>query len=482
MHEAVHAGQQVDKSAVGFDAHDLPGVDFADLDLFGQRFDLAAGFLRGRSVQAGDKDRSVFFDIDLDLVSLLQPTHGLAARPDNLADFFRVHAHCQNARRVRAELLPRFRQDFQHLFHDVQPPQTSLLQRDAQNLEVQPLDLQVHLQGGDTMLGAGDFEIHIPQIIFDALNVGQHRVGPALLILDQAHCNAGHRGVNRNTCVHERQGAAADRAHTGGTVAAYGFADQPQGVREIIGNHRLQGPFGQRAVADLPPFRPPHRVGLAGRVGGKVVMMDIPFVIFRLQGVHPLRVPRRTQRRYRKDVRFASHEQSAAMHLRKVAHLHLNRAHCCQVPTVGAHAVIQDTPTNCLSVQVVQRTLHILGVNFGRADRFGESFQGFRADGGDAALAFIPVRCFADYRVDLVTRKLVDLLYRRLRGGKDGVAGEFLFTQLRLHLLDRLNGGLHPFVGQAQTFHHDIFRQLARAGFHHQDIVGRAGDLQAKCA
>ena len=64
MHEAIHAGQQVDKSPIGFDPHNLTGVNLAYLDLFGQRFDFAASLFSGQSVQAGDKDRSVLFDID----------------------------------------------------------------------------------------------------------------------------------------------------------------------------------------------------------------------------------------------------------------------------------------------------------------------------------------------------------------------------------------------------------------------------------
>ena len=48
MHKSVHAGQQVDKGAVGFDSHNLPGVDFAYFDLFCQGFNFAASlFGRG---------------------------------------------------------------------------------------------------------------------------------------------------------------------------------------------------------------------------------------------------------------------------------------------------------------------------------------------------------------------------------------------------------------------------------------------------
>jgi hypothetical protein len=88
MDKSVDAGQQVDKGAVGFDSHNLPGVDFANFDLFGQGFDFAASLFGGESILARDKDRAIVVDIDLDFVTFLQSTNGFAARADNLAYFF----------------------------------------------------------------------------------------------------------------------------------------------------------------------------------------------------------------------------------------------------------------------------------------------------------------------------------------------------------------------------------------------------------
>ena len=39
-----------------------------------------------------------------------------------------------------------------------------------------PVDLDVHLQGGDALGRAGDLEIHIAEVVFDALDVGQDLV------------------------------------------------------------------------------------------------------------------------------------------------------------------------------------------------------------------------------------------------------------------------------------------------------------------
>ena len=101
------------------------------------------------------------------------------------------------------------------------------------------------------LVGAGDLEVHVAQVVFHALDVGQDAV--ALAFLDQAHGHAGHRGLDRHAGVHQRQGRAADRGHRGGAVGGQHLRDQAQGVGElsIRRDDREQGALGQGAVPDL---------------------------------------------------------------------------------------------------------------------------------------------------------------------------------------------------------------------------------------
>ena len=41
---------------------------------------------------------------------------------------------------------------------------------------VMPAHLDVHLEGGDALLGAGDLEVHVAERVFEALDVGQDGV------------------------------------------------------------------------------------------------------------------------------------------------------------------------------------------------------------------------------------------------------------------------------------------------------------------
>ena len=60
-------------------------------------------------------------------------------------------------------------------------------------------DLEVHLQGRHANLRAGHLEVHVAQMVLVAEDVGEH--GEAVVLLDQAHGDAGHRSWQGNARV-----------------------------------------------------------------------------------------------------------------------------------------------------------------------------------------------------------------------------------------------------------------------------------------
>src|SRR5438876_895509 len=84
-------------------------------------------------------------------------------------------------------------------------------------------DLDVHLQRGNAIARAGDLEVHVAQRVLDALDVGQHR--ELAFARDQAHRDAGDRGLDGHTRVHQGEGRAADRGHRRRAVGAEAIGD-----------------------------------------------------------------------------------------------------------------------------------------------------------------------------------------------------------------------------------------------------------------
>ena len=66
-------------------------------------------------------------------------------------------------------------QRLRHLAEDVQPAVAAPGQRHLHDLLGDRGDLDVHLQRGDALLGAGDLEIHVAEMVLVAEDVGQHR-------------------------------------------------------------------------------------------------------------------------------------------------------------------------------------------------------------------------------------------------------------------------------------------------------------------
>ena len=85
-----------------------------------------------------------------------------------------------DARRVAAHVAAGAGQRLGHLAEDVQAAVLRLRQRIAHDLEGDRGDLDVHLQRGDALLGAGHLEVHVAEVILVAEDVGQHgeAVGP----------------------------------------------------------------------------------------------------------------------------------------------------------------------------------------------------------------------------------------------------------------------------------------------------------------
>ena len=61
-------------------------------------------------------------------------------------------------------------------------------ERVAQDLEGDAADLDVHLQGGDALIGAGHLEVHVSEVVLHTGDVGEDDVVVALLDRAPSRC------------------------------------------------------------------------------------------------------------------------------------------------------------------------------------------------------------------------------------------------------------------------------------------------------
>ena len=217
VHQAVLGAEEVHERAEVHDLDDLALVDRADLGLRRDLLDAPQGRLDRLALGGGDLHRAVVLDVDLGAGLGDDLADHRAARADHLADLVGRDLDGLDARRVLAELGARRAQRLAHLAEDVHAPLARLVERDAHDLLGDAGDLDVHLQGGDALLGAGDLEVHVAQVVLVAQDVGEH--GEVLALLDEAHGDARHRALERHAGVHQRERGAAHGRHRGRAVA-----------------------------------------------------------------------------------------------------------------------------------------------------------------------------------------------------------------------------------------------------------------------
>ena len=204
---------ELDEDAEVGGTGDLARDDVAHLGVAGQAVHPAARQFDHGLVVGRDDDAAVIGHVDAAAGLLLDGADNASAGTDEGADLLDGDLHPDQLGSVPAHLGAGFRDGLGHAVQDVQATGPGLLQGLAQELLGQSVDLDVHLQGVDALLGAGDLEVHVAQEVLDALDVAEDGITVTVGVRYQAHGDAGHGSSHGNAGVHEGHGRAANAAH-----------------------------------------------------------------------------------------------------------------------------------------------------------------------------------------------------------------------------------------------------------------------------
>src|SRR6185503_16970577 len=127
----------------------------------------------------------------------------LALWPDDVADAVGTNLDGDDAGCVLGHRAAVRGERLLHFAENVQPRGAGLGQRLAHDVQVQPVDLDIHLDGRHTVLRARHLEIHVTHRVFRPQDVRQD--GHALPFLHQAHRYAGAGTLDRDTRIHQGQ-------------------------------------------------------------------------------------------------------------------------------------------------------------------------------------------------------------------------------------------------------------------------------------
>src|SRR5262249_25908188 len=129
--------------------------------------------------------------VDLDSGLFDDAADHLSARPNQVADLVDRNLQCVNARSEGGNIFASAADDLLHLVQDEHASTARLFQRLMHDLGGDAHHLDIHLQSGNALAGAGDLEVHIAVMVFGAGNVGEDGVG--IFFLHQAHGDSSDR-------------------------------------------------------------------------------------------------------------------------------------------------------------------------------------------------------------------------------------------------------------------------------------------------
>ena len=474
MDEAVAVAHVVDEGTEIHGLHHLAVVDDADLGIGGNAADPLDGGFRRALVDGRHLDRAVVVDVDLGAGHLADLADHLAAGADHLADLVLVDGDHGDARGILADRLAGGRERRRHLAQDVQAAVARLRQCRLHDLLGDRGDLDVHLQGRDSFLGTGHLEVHVAQVVLVADDVGKN--GETVVLLDQAHGDAGHRALQGNAGVHHRERRTAHRGHGRRAVRFGDLGDHADGVgkRLLFRHQRMDGPPGKLAVADLAPPRRPQHARFADAVGREVVVQHEVFAVIAAQRVDDLLVLAGAERGDHQRLRLATGEKRAAVRPRQDADLADDGAHGTGVAAVDAPAGGQDVASDDLLLQALENAGQKLGIDgfvrrqlgadaildrrhlllAGQLDRLGISLAqvGFGHPGNPR-------------------RQLVE------SGRRPGNRQRLLGTGLG-QIDDGIDHRAHLSVAEHDGAQHHLFGKLGGLGFDHQHAFARTRQHQ----
>ena len=349
-----------------------------------------------------------------------------------------------------------------------------LCQRHLHDLFGDALDLDVHLQSGDTVGGTCHLEVHVAQVILITQNVGQDR--KAVFFLDQAHGNTGHVRLDRHASIHQREATAADRSHGGGAVRFGNFRYHAHGVGEVFlaRQHRDQSPLGQTAMTDFAPLGSADATRLTGGEGRHVVVHQEAVFVLAGQCIDALGITLCAQCRHHQRLGLTTREQCRTVGARQHRVADFDRPHGACIATINARFAGQNLAAHEAGFDVKQHAFDLHGVKrsslrLERAHHVGVS----RATCLGACLLV----------ADLVSRCQFVIGQRADLGDQCFVLGWRLPVPHRLagiahQFMNRVDGNIALLMAEHHGAEHELFAQLLGFRLDHQNSRFGSGDHQ----
>ena len=139
------------------------------------------------------------------------------------------------------------------------------------------MDLNIHLNGSDTISSTCHLEIHVSEEVFKTLNISKQYKILISLTRYQTTGDTGNHLLDGHACCHQGHAGCTGGSHGSGTVGLKGLGYAADGVRELLlaGQNGNKCSLCQCSMTDLSSSGSAGRLGLANGVGREIIVMHI---------------------------------------------------------------------------------------------------------------------------------------------------------------------------------------------------------------
>ena len=137
------------------------------------------------------------------------------------------------------------------------------------------MNLDIHLDSGNTVSRSRYLKVHIAEEILEPLNIGKYQILVIALSGNQTAGNSRNRLSNRNTGSHQGHAGCAGGSHGGGTVGLHGLRNGTDCIGELFyrRKHRNQSLLSKSAVSDFSSSRPSGSLCFTYGISREVILV-----------------------------------------------------------------------------------------------------------------------------------------------------------------------------------------------------------------
>ena len=331
------------------------------------------------------------------------------------------------------------------------------------------MDLNIHLDGRDSIMSTGNLKVHVTEEIFEALDIGKYKIIIIGITGNKTTGNTCNHILQRNTCCHQGHAGSTGRCHRGRTVGLKGLRNGTNCIRELFlgRKYRKQCTLSKSTMTNFTTSRSTARLGLTYRVGREIILMDITLLSYvRIKSINLLNLGKRCKGYNVADLSLSTSEHGRTMNSGNEINLSRQRTNLVDCTTIRTLVILEDH----LTYRLLLVLIYSLTKNSHPLFVISKSFS--HPLGNLLDVLFTNLFLIREYSLFHLFRSnnLLHCIEEFLRDSTR-LIGLLGLTNFSNHLINQSDDGLVNIMSGIDSFDHLIIRDQVTSALDHDDLI-----------